>query len=573
MQHDSPSLSKVLERVHDGRIQLPDFQRGWTWDDQRIVSLLATVILNYPMGVVMTLQTGPDSAIRFKARALEGAPAGMQGREQSLLLDGQQRITSLYRVLKSGAPVDTKDSRNNEIRRWYYVDIEKALTAGADIEDAIVSVPADRKLTRNGRVLLDLSTTELECQAGMFPLRIALDDTEKTIWSNKYAGNEEHMLRQWGTFTTRVLNPISQYEVHIIGLGSDTDKEAVCRVFEKVNTGGVVLNTFELVTATYAVNDFELPKHWEDITEELTTAAPMLEALQDTDFLQAVCLVATHQHRGTPVCKRKDLLDLPLDWYTEWERPVVNALLWAGKFLADQGIVGKEFLPYRTQLAPLAAIRTVLGEDADTPEAQDKLLKWFWCGVFGEQYGGSLDSRLALDLQAVTEWIHDGVIPTSVRGASFNATRLETMSSRNSAAYTGVFARMVAQGCHDWYFLDRPLDTEMITDHSVGIGRVFPLPWCKRNRVGKAGDSVLNKALYSGRVLQTIGSRAPSLYVQELERDAGVPRAAFDDALATQFVKAEHLRADAFDAFCAYRRDRLLGLISGTGIPVIRDDR
>lgn len=573
MQHDSPALSEVLERVHGGRIQLPDFQRNWTWDDARIVSLLATVVLNYPMGVVMTLRTSSDSTIRFKARTLEGAPDGLAGREQELLLDGQQRLTSLYRVLRSGSPVTTKDTRSNEVRRWYYIDIDKALEADADIEDAICSVPADRKIYRNNRVVQDLSTTELECQAGMFPLRIALDDGEKAVWSNRYTGSDENLLRKFGNFTAKVLNPISKYKVHIISLEPDTNKEAVCRVFEKVNTGGVTLNTFELVTATYAADDFELPRHWDGIHDELKTAAPMMEALLATDFLQAVSLVATLDHRGTPVCKRKDLLDLPLAWYKEWERPVVNALLWAGKFLAGQGIVANEYLPYRTQLVPLAAIRTVLGEEADTPEAQEKLLRWYWCGVFGEQYGGSLDSRFPLDLQAVTAWMRDGAIPASVRGASFNATRLETMSSRNSAAYTGVFAHMVGQGCYDWYFLERPLDGETIAGHSAAIGRVFPLGWCRRNGVDKAGDSVLNKALYSQRVAKTIGSRAPSLYVQELERDAGVPSAAFDDALATQFIKAEHLRGDAFDEFCAYRRDRLLELIAATGIPVIRDDQ
>ena len=571
MRHDSPALSKVLKDVHEGYVQLPDFQRGWTWDDERIVSLLATVIMSYPMGVVMTLDTGANSTIRFKARPLEGAPAGVEDKEEALLLDGQQRITSLYRVLKSGQPVDTKDNRNNAVRRWYYVDMQAALAPGADIEDAIVSVPADRKLVRNGRLVKDLSTAEHEYDEQMFPLRIALDEDAKGDWRFGFERGDVERSKIWTSFDKRVLKPLSEYEVHIISLERTTDKEAVCRVFEKVNTGGVVLNTFELVTATYAADDFELPAHWAAIQDELTSAAAMLEALQDTDFLQAVCLVATRHHRGTPVCKRKDLLDLPLEWYREWERPIVNSLLWAGKFLGDQGVVSKAFLPYRTQLTPLAAIRTVLGEEADAPEAQDKLLRWYWCGVFGEQYGGSLDSRFVVDLQQVTEWVRGGNEPASVRNASFNPFRLETMTTRNSAAYTGVFARLVAQGCHDWYFLDHALNAETIIDHTVDIGRVFPAAWCKRNRIDR-GDSVVNKALFSQRVMQTVGNRAPSLYVQELERDAGVPRAAFDDAVATQLMGAKHLRTDAFDAFYNDRWDKLLDLIAGSGIPVIRGE-
>lgn len=572
----SPALSEVLNNAHRGRIQLPDFQRGWTWDNERIVSLLATVILEYPMGVVMTLATGPRATTRFKPRALEGTPPNLDpNAAQELLLDGQQRITSLYRVLKSGLPVETEDTRNTKVSRWYYINIDAALHAfdtGADVEDTIVWVPANKQLKRYNRVVLDLTSAQLECDQGYFPLSIALNGPEKAVWSNRYTGNDETKLRHWGRFADEVLDRIGKYEVHIIGLGADTDKEAVCRVFEKVNTGGVPLDTFELVTATYAADDFELPPRWEKIKAELVASSPLFESLEDTAFLQAVCLAATSHNRSQPACKRKDLLDLPLEQYKEWERPVVDALLWAGRLLESQGVVGRDFLPYRTQLPPLAAIRVVLGPEADAEEARDKILKWYWCGVFGEQYGGSLDSRFVQDVMQVTSWVRGGNDPDSVRGASFNASRLETMSTRNSAAYVGVFARMIQQRCTDWYFLDRPLSAETVIDHKVDIDRVFPGAWCKRNHIDtRRQDSVINKALFSERVRRTIGNRAPSLYMNELERDAGVPRSSLDDAVKSQRADPDLLRGDAFDAFYDHRRKRILELIRDSGIQTISD--
>src|SRR3954453_13915952 len=100
---DEVPLSQILEQGRTGDLQLPDFQRGWVWDDEHISSLLASISLSYPIGAVMTLQTGnPD--VKLKPRVLQGAVAN--GAEpETLLLDGQQRTTSLYLALMSGQPV------------------------------------------------------------------------------------------------------------------------------------------------------------------------------------------------------------------------------------------------------------------------------------------------------------------------------------------------------------------------------------------------------------------------------------------------------------------------------------
>jgi uncharacterized protein with ParB-like and HNH nuclease domain len=128
MLFESPprSLKELLNDIHSGKIQLPDFQRPWKWDDERILSLLATVTLGYPLGVVMTLTTG-GSGTRFKPRPLEGAVVPHGTEPEELVMDGQQRLTSLYQALRSGNPVQTSGSRGQEISRWYYIDIKLAL--------------------------------------------------------------------------------------------------------------------------------------------------------------------------------------------------------------------------------------------------------------------------------------------------------------------------------------------------------------------------------------------------------------------------------------------------------------
>src|SRR5271167_3221846 len=91
------SLKELLEDCHRGVLQLPDFQRSWVWDEDRIKGLIASVSRAFPVGALMSLDTG--GPVNFKPRPIEGAPAEAKHvAPQSLLLDGQQRMTSLYQV-------------------------------------------------------------------------------------------------------------------------------------------------------------------------------------------------------------------------------------------------------------------------------------------------------------------------------------------------------------------------------------------------------------------------------------------------------------------------------------------
>lgn len=99
-------LHKLLDDCHRGVLQLPDFQRSWVWDEERIKSLIASVSRAFPVGALMSLDSG--GPVNFKPRPVEGAPAeAKQAAPQSLLLDGQQRMTSLYQVTLRDQVVET----------------------------------------------------------------------------------------------------------------------------------------------------------------------------------------------------------------------------------------------------------------------------------------------------------------------------------------------------------------------------------------------------------------------------------------------------------------------------------
>ena len=154
-------VSEILKDIGQGKTQLPDFQRGWVWDDDHIRELLASIAQSFPIGAVMTLQTG-GADVSFKPRPIEGANEALPVQElepETLILDGQQRLTSLFQALETGRPVSTKDNKGKKIRRWYYFDMKRCVADDPEYEEAILSIPEDKNLMRNfGRdVALDLS--------------------------------------------------------------------------------------------------------------------------------------------------------------------------------------------------------------------------------------------------------------------------------------------------------------------------------------------------------------------------------------------------------------------------------
>ena len=181
-------LSELMRDVSTGKAQLPEFQRSWTWDDNRIIGILASLSQGYPMGAIMRLTYGNEN-VKFKYRTIEGVTAvGVV--PDYLVLDGQQRLTSMYRATCCKDPVNTTTEKGKNIKRFYYLDIKKCLDESEDREDAVFSVPADRKVKTNfdRDVVLDLSTRELEYEHEMFPLNIVFDSGAREDWADGYKG-------------------------------------------------------------------------------------------------------------------------------------------------------------------------------------------------------------------------------------------------------------------------------------------------------------------------------------------------------------------------------------------------
>ena len=602
------SLPDTIREITEGKIQLPDFQRGWVWDDEHVRSLLISIARSFPIGAVMLLETGGPA--HFQPRPIENLPPRKNSEPEQLVLDGQQRLTSLTQVLALKEPVKTYDEKKKNIERYYYIDIKEALEDDT-LEKAFIAVGQDRKIRKNfGRdIALDLSTPQKECEKFHFPCNQILDSDD---WESNLHEYAHEKFADYMKFRNKVLKIFRSYQLPVISLKKDTTKEAVCLVFEKVNTGGVTLSVFELVTASFAAEDFNLRDDWygnkrnkqkgreERLKEEKILSAEDAgkkekSVVEPTDFLQAVSLLHTYEKReddrnagkkGKSIAavsaKRSSILSLDLSNYRKWANNVEEGFLLVAHFLRKQCFFTSRDLPYRSQLVPLAAVLGTLKERWREPRICDKLTRWYWCGVLGELYGGSVETRIANDLEELLPWLvaeegeeANSILPRTISDAAFQSNRLNTLRTRNSAAYKGINTLVLREGAKDFFWKE----TVQRLDHdevSIDIHHIFPRAWCKDNDIKSTDfDSIINKTPISYKANRMIGGKAPSSYLMSIQEHSqvGLSKDEMDAILDSHCIDADSLRANDFKSFLKRRRSRLLNLIEkAMGKAVERDE-
>ncbi len=579
-------LHDVLKKAASGRLQLPDFQRSYVWGEEDVKSLIASIAKGFPVGSLLTLLSG--GSVNFKPRMIEGAPVSDNAPEE-LLLDGQQRITSLFQTLFTKTPVLTKTQKNTAIERHFYLDMKRATADAADIGDAIVGVAADRMQRGHfGRdIVLDLSSSAMEFENQMFPLDRTFDSKDWFFDFRKYWDERgENYYDLENRFDRGILTAIQTYKMPIIRLEKNNTREAVCLVFEKVNVGGKKLDAFELVTAIYAASNFDLREDWLGISgskvggrlrriQGENAKRNIYKELASTDFLQACTILHTREQRLLAVeagpttrdlpnisCRKEALLALPLEAYKRHADNVEAGFIEAAAFFNSEKIIWYKDVPYPGLAITLACVYAIMGQEAKNAAAKEKLHHWFWSIILGEQYGSSLDTKIARDAPQLIEWIRgDAGPPRSVEEAIFQADRLRSLRIRLSAAYKGIHALLMRTGCED-FITGKPTDIMTFFDDKIDIHHIFPRKWCERQDIDpKVFNSIINKTPISKASNIAIGGDAPSKYLKRIEDKHGLSSRQLDCILSTHLIEPKFLRCDDFDGFFNARITALSGLI------------
>lgn len=153
--------------------------------------------------------------------------------------------------------------------------------------------------------------------------------------------------------------------------------------------------------------------------------------------------------------------------------------------------------------------------------------------------------------------------PHTVVDAGFQPSRLDTLRSRTSAAYRGLYVLLQRQGARDFFWKQRMVDIDR-DERAIDIHHIFPKKWCLDRQIPpRIFNSIINKTAISYKANRKIGGHAPSSYLKQIQQDKAVQigDSQMDELLSSHFISPDHLRIDDFESFMNLRRNALLGLV------------
>ncbi|HMP75058.1 MAG TPA: DUF262 domain-containing protein [Kiritimatiellia bacterium] len=541
-------LGYLLESIHNREVALPDFQRDFVWDARATEELIESICQNYPAGSLLRIKNSKD--FYFAPREFYGAPE-LDGKKPSyLILDGQQRLTSLYQALYGAG-----DHR-------YFVNLQ-ALMDGEDLEACVFYT--NRKDGQR-----EFGTIQQQSDRLVFPLSSVfgpgdgfdgwLDEALELRMENAEA---RRVLKKKLREVYKVsIDPLEQYEFPMVTLAEGTSAAAVCTIFETLNRTGVKLSVFDLLAARFWPQSVRLRDMWEKALSDY----PALAAF-DVDPYYALQAIALYAASSAPSCKRKDVLQLSVEQIrTGWD-DVIRGLAHTLEILSnDCGVLVPAWLPYNTILIPsAAALATTKDKKGPAVGAmRDRFKRWFWCSVFAQAYENAPNSQAAKDYVELKGWFTGGESPQTVKDFSFRPEVLRETTPRQRALYRGVMALVLRNGSRDFH-KKVPITASMIAEEKIEDHHILPKGFLDDAGIvakGQTKDCVLNRTLIDRETNNNIRKKAPSLYLKEIEDTMGA--AALAEVLDSHLLpsaKHDALWKDDFDRFLTLRQERICSVI------------
>lgn len=540
----SERLRFLLESIHNREVALPDFQRDFVWDPRATEELIESIFRNYPAGSLLRIKN--KSGFFFAPREVAGAPA-LDGHSPSyLVLDGQQRLTSLYQALYGAG------------NHRYFVNL-RGLLDGDDLDDCVFYLRQRRAERRFG-------TIEKQASELVFPLEVLFGHSngfeewlDQVIERRDEEGDAGKELKRRLRDLRKVwIQNIEDYEFPVVTLAEETETEAVCTIFETLNRTGVKLSVFDLLAARFWPENVRLRDLWDDAQ----TKYPILAEF-DVDPYYILQAIAIFTAKAAPSCKRSDVLKMEVGQIQAGWEPVVRGVDEMLQMLRDDcGIVLPGWLPYNPILIPAGAV-FAKHWDATGPQVgaiRAKVKRWFWCSVFGQIYENAPNSQAVKDVVELTSWFTGSVEPDSVRNFRFEPDVLRETTVRQRALYRGCIALILRSEARDFHSGKR-ITASMVLEKKIDAHHVFPrgyLADSKEDVPATLRDSVLNRTLIDKETNIRIGKKAPADYLDEIEAEIGAE--CLDKVLESHLLPCgadSFLRKGRFSDFLDERQQRL----------------
>jgi hypothetical protein len=202
----------------------------------------------------------------------------------------------------------------------------------------------------------------------------------------------------------------------------------------------------------------------------------------------------------------------------------------------DCGVIAPKWLPYHTIVIPLAAVLAKLTRPV-SPEAgaiRQKLVRWFWCAVFGQAYDQGSNTRALKDVVELLAWCAGGELPESVSGFQFDPRVLRDATTRQRALYYGTMCLILSRGPRDVHS-GAKLTGDLIAEYRSDDHHVFPRAYLDRHGVAaRLRDCVLNRTLINRTTNKSVQTRAPADYLAQLRTTFGAQK--FQELLQSHLV-------------------------------------
>jgi hypothetical protein len=480
---DSKKYTDLISEIQKGQIKIPKFQRNFVWSVEKTAKLLDSILKGYPIGTFILWETNERLNDIKNIGNLELPPVPDDVKVQ-YVLDGQQRITSLY-----AAYLGAEIQKEGEKKITNYGEIYVNLDGDVENNDAQLVVsekPEEEFITLNE--VLNFNENLLEIK-------------------EKYSDEHFKKIHNYSqTFST--------YDFSTIVLRKE-DIDSAIEVFTRINTGGQTLTLFEIMSAkTYdEEKDFDMERSFHRLINELSERK--YETISSSVILMILGLVLSKNKE----CKRKVILQLEKQNIIDIWDDVISALKETiDYFRTVYRIPVSSILPYDSLLVPFSYF-FYHQKEKPKGEQQKYLEEFFWRMSLSFRYSSSTESKLAQDIKRIDK-ILDGERP-NYDEVKVHLTSpkdlIETGFSAGSSYCKAILCLLAYHEPKDFQDNGKViLDNSWLkVAHSKNYHHFFPKAYLRKNNVGNE-NSLVNITLVSADLnKRKIKAKAPSVYIQE----------------------------------------------------------
>jgi hypothetical protein len=474
----------LFVEIDTGQIKLPMFQREFVWDKEQSAKLIDSILKGFPIGTFIFWKTREELR-SYKEVGNHKLPETPKGDYVQYILDGQQRITSLYairkgiRITKDGKIVDYRD---------IFIDLDH--DPSKDEQIVVTEQLHGKRYLSVHRVL----TSQIMDLLDEFPSRT--------------------ILKQIETYKSK----LTSYDFSSITI-KDYPIDVACEVFTRINTGGKVLTVFEIMVAkTFdEAKGFDLAERYEllrDGTDELKECLreAKFETIPESTVMQCVAAITLGAVRS------RDILKIPRDTFiSNWE-PMKSSLFMAIDFVRSElRVPVSQLLPYPALLVPLAYFFHSTANKKPRNEQVRLLEQFFYWAATTERYSSASESKLAEDFNKMDSIVNGAMPSYSSPELTVDVNVIEkTWFSANNAYCKAILCLLA-------YEQPKSFDTNglVILDNSnlkIATSRnyhhFFPRRYLEEHDEGKEPNLIANITLIDGYSNKhRIGKQAPSEYL------------------------------------------------------------